>query len=331
MKIHKYMIVFLLLTIVCPLRVQASTFLSETPPNFKIAFIADQGLGKNAEAVLKLIKSEGAQAVLHQGDLDYKNNPPDWEAQIDRILGADFPYFASVGNHDIKKWYGKGGYQEYLKNRLNRLEIKWDGDLGVKSSVRYKGIFILLVAPGELGYHHDIYIRDQLARDKSIWRICSWHKNMQLMQVGGKKDDTGWGVYEEARKGGAIIATAHDHSYCRTYALSSFVNQTITSHSNRMVITEGRSFAFLSGLGGGSVHKQMLDEPWWAKVYTKTQNATYGALFGIFNVNGIPNKAMFYFKNIHGEVIDHFNVTSTIHNNLVHKGNQQRKTHEIHS
>ncbi|MBI2472277.1 MAG: metallophosphoesterase [Planctomycetes bacterium] len=331
MKSWKYIIAFLVLTVVHPVWAQTSVPPSETPPNFKVAFIADQGLGKNAEAVLKLIKSEGAQTILHQGDFDYKNNPSAWEAQIDRILGADFPYFASIGNHDIKDWYGKEGYQEYLKNRLNRQEIKWDGDLGVKSSIRYKGIFIILVAPGELGYHHDVYIRDQLARDKSIWRICSWHKNMQLMQVGGKKDDTGWGVYEEARKGGAIIATAHDHSYGRSYPLSSFVNQTISSHSNRMVITEGRTFAFFSGLGGGGIHEQKLDEPWWAKVYTKTQNATYGALFGIFNVNGIPNKAMFYFKNINGEVIDHFNVTSTIHNNLVHKGNQQRKAHEIHS
>jgi TM2 domain-containing membrane protein YozV len=113
--------------------------------------------------------------------------------------------------------------------------------------------------------------------------------------------------------------------------LSNFVNQTITSHSNRIVITEGRTFAFLSGTGGAGIHEQKLEEPWWAKVYTKTQHATYGALFGVFNVDGVPNKAMFYFKNIHGEVIDHFNVTSTIHNNLLHKENQQRKTHEIHS
>ena len=329
MKYWKYTITFLVFFIINQIWAQPPVKVSETPLNFKIAFIGDQGLGENAEAVLKLIKSEGAQAVLHHGDFDYENNPPAWEAQINKILGPDFPYFASVGNHDTEKWYGKNGYQEYLKNRLNRLEIKWDGDLGVKSSVRYKGIFIILVAPGELRYHHEIYIRDQLARDKSIWRICSWHKNMQLMQVGGKKDDTGWGVYEEARKGGAIIATAHDHSYGRTYLMSNFMNQTISSHSDRMVITRGRSFAFFSGLGGESIHKQKLNGPWWARVYTKTQNATYGALFGTFNVNGIPNKAIFYFKNIHGEVIDHFNVTSVVHNNLIHKENRQRKAHEI--
>ena len=237
MKSWKYIFVFLLLTVVHPVWARTSVPPSETPPNSKVAFIGDQGMGEDAEAVLRLIKSEGAQAVLHQGDLDCKNNPSAWEAQIDRVLGADFPYFASTGNHDIKKWYGKDGYQEYLKNRLHRLEIKWDGDLGVKSSIRYKGIFIILVAPGELGANLDIYIRDQLAACKSIWRLCSWHKDMRLMQVAGKKDDTGWGVYEEAKKGGAIIATAHDHSYGRTYLMSSFVNQTIASHSNTITIT----------------------------------------------------------------------------------------------
>ena len=313
----KYNIVFLLLTIlvVDSVCAQTSSPASEIPSNFKIAFIGDQGLGKDAEAVLRLIKSEGAQAVLHQGDFDYTKDPDAWNTQINKILGADFPYFASIGNHDTKNWNGKTGYQQYLKIRLNRLGIIWDGDLGVKSSIKYKGIFIIQVSPGDVGFYHAAYIREQLAEDKSIWRICCWHRNMRLMQVGWKKDDTGWGVYEEARKGGAIIATAHDHSYGRTYLMSSFINQTVDSYSNTMTLTEGKSFVFLSGLGGKSIYDQELDGPWWAKIYTKTQGATYGALFGVFNVNGAPNKATFYFKNIKGEIIDRFDVISNVHTN----------------
>jgi hypothetical protein len=172
------------------------------PVNFTIAFIGDQGLGPNAEAVLNLIKNEGANAVLHQGDFDYVDNPAGWDGQINRILGPDFPYFASVGNHDAARFLGSGGYQEFLAARMNRLGIPWDGDLGVRSSFHYNGFFILLTAPGTLGTGHDTYIRDQLASDDSIWRISSWHKNMRLMQVENKTDDTGWGVYEESRKGG---------------------------------------------------------------------------------------------------------------------------------
>ena len=43
---------------------------STTPPNLKLAFVGDQGVGNNAKAVLELIKDEGAEAIVHQGDLD---------------------------------------------------------------------------------------------------------------------------------------------------------------------------------------------------------------------------------------------------------------------
>jgi hypothetical protein len=35
----------------------------------------------------------------------------------------------------------------------------------------------------------------------------------------------------------------------------------------------------------------------------------------VFNVNGVPNTAMFYFKNIKGEIIDRFDVMSNVHMN----------------
>ena len=223
----------LLVAIVLPSQIWAQ---GDLPPvNFTIAFIGDQGLGSNARAVLNLIKNEGADAVVHSGDFDYNNNPAGWDGQINDILGPDFPYFASVGNHDEARFYGSGGYQEFLAARMNRLGIPWDGDLGVRSSFHYNGFFILLTAPGTVGTGHASYIRDQLASDNSVWRISSWHKNMRLMQVECKSDDTGWDVYEESRKGGAIVATGHDHSYARTHLLSSFQNQTVASTGNTLI------------------------------------------------------------------------------------------------
>ena len=103
-----------------------------TQANLKIAFIGDQSLGPNAVAVLNLIKSEGAQAVLHSGDLDYTDDPSTWEAQINSVLGPDFPYFVTIGNHDELAWRGPNGYQQLLVNRFNRLGITWNGDLGVQ-------------------------------------------------------------------------------------------------------------------------------------------------------------------------------------------------------
>ncbi len=298
---------------------------SQTPANFKIAFIGDQGLGQNAVAVLNLIKLEGAQAVLHSGDLDYIDNPTAWEDQINSVLGPDFPYFVTIGNHDELAWSGPTGYQQYITNRFNRLGISWSGDLGVQSTFHYQGIFFVLTPPGiESGFdagNSDTYIRDNLAADGSVWSICSWHKNQTLMQVGGKPNDTGWPVYEEAMKGGAIIATAHEHSYSRTHLLSSMINQTIASTSNTLTLTKGNSFAFVSGLGGQNVRPQLISGPWWASIAAGTclagdticqPNVQPGALFGVFNVDGQPNKALFYFKDVSGRVIDAFTVISNV-------------------
>lgn len=298
----------------------------ETPPaNFKIAFIGDQSTGPNAVAVLNLIKAEGAHVVMHSGDLDYGDNPAAWDAQINSVLGANFPYFVSIGNHDELAWSGPTGYQHYLENRFGRLGITWTGQLGVKSNFYYQGIFFVLTAPGiESGFDDGsspVYIRDQLAADRSLWSICSWHKNMTLMQVGFKPDETGWGVYEEARAGGAIIATAHEHSYSRTHLLSSMINQTVASTSNTLSLTKGNSFAFVSGLGGSNVREQNLSGNWWASIYAATclpadqvcqPNATNGALFGVFNVDGQANKARFYFKDINGAIVDSFVVVSNV-------------------
>ncbi|HKZ80187.1 MAG TPA: metallophosphoesterase [Pyrinomonadaceae bacterium] len=293
----------------------------ETPRNFKIAFIGDQGLGVPSVKVLKLIKAEEAQAVVHLGDFDYIHNPGAWDGQINNILGADFPYFSVIGNHDLKRWKGSDGYQELIKNRFKRLGITWSGDLGVQSSFMYRGIFFVLVAPGVLGSGHATFIRDQLAKDHSIWRVTGWHKNMHLMQSGRKKDETGWEVYEEARKGGAIIATGHEHAYTRTYLLSNIVTQAVANTSANFNISKGKTFVLVSGLGGQSIRPQLRGGDWWATVYARNclprnntckPNATFGALFATFNVDGEPHKAEFYFKDIDGRVIDRFTVVSDL-------------------
>lgn len=295
-----------------------------TPINFKVAFLGDQGLNTNSVAVLNLVRAEGAQAVMHQGDLGYTSDTAAWEAMINQVLGSNFPYFASLGNADDADFVGPNGYQPLLVNRMNRLGIPWSGDLGVRASFHYKGLFVVQVAPGLPGFdtgNMDLYIRDQLAADNSLWSICSWHKNMKLMQAGGKSDETGWGVYEESRSGGAIIATGHEHSYSRTHLLSSMMNQTVASTASTFSLTKGNSFAFVSGLSGDSIRVQKVGGPWFARIYTSTclagdpvclPNANYGALFGILNVDGQANKAFFYFKDVNGVIIDSFTVISEV-------------------
>ena len=51
---------------------------------------------------------------------------------------------------------------------------------------------------------------------------------------------------------------------------------------------------------------------WWAAVYTPEQDANFGALFCIFNENGVENKAHCYFKDIDGRIPDKFDIVSDI-------------------
>ncbi|MBI4312180.1 MAG: phytase, partial [Chloroflexi bacterium] len=293
-----------------------------TAPNLKVAFIGDQGLGGASVEVLNLIKAEGTDMVIHSGDFDYAGDPAAWEAQINATLGANFPYFGSVGNHDTGGW---DAYQQLMVDRLARIPgASCTGEYGVNSACHYQGLFFILSGAGTLGSGHTAYITDQLANDSSTWSICSWHKDQNAMQVGGKGDEVGWEPYEACRDGGAIIATAHEHSYSRTKTLSNMTAQTIDgvwTLADTLNVGEGSTFAFVSGLGGRSIRDQSRCLPStppygcngeWASIYTSTQGAKFGALFIEFNVDGNPKKARGYFKNIAGEVIDSFTVTSSL-------------------
>ena len=279
----------------------------------KVAFLGDQGLGADSVAVLQMIEDEGAEAVMHPGDLDYADNPAAFWNQVNSVLGSTFPYFITCGNHDESQWYAANGYQDRFEARMSALGIPWSGDLGVKSTFVWRGIRFVLTAPGSFGSNHNVYIRDRFAADPtSLWRISTWHKNQTLMQVGTKGNETGWGVYEESRKAGAIIITAHEHSYCRSHLLSDCDNPTIASTSNTLELEaddpattadEGRTFVVVSGLAGESIRDQQRDDPWWASIYASDQGADYGAMFCTFGDAG-PRHASCYFKAINDDIPD---------------------------
>jgi hypothetical protein len=285
------------------------------PKNLKVAFLGDQSVNANAKAVLQLLKDEGVEVVLHLGDLGYENNSPaNWEKQINDVLGADFAYFAVIGNHEGDDW---PDYQQRLKERLKQIpQAQCRGDLGVKSFCHYKGLFFVMVAPGidESGHNpkdnYDLYLADQLAGDQSLWSICAWHMNQTLMQTGDKENEAGWGVYEACREGGGIVATAHEHAYSRTHLMSNFEHQTVADRANHLVIQEGETFAFVSGLAGHSIQPQLLSGDWWAAIYTSSQNASYGALICTFGLKGQSHQAACEFKAVDGTVADSFSLES---------------------
>jgi hypothetical protein len=261
-----------------PTRIYAQS----TQSNFKVAFIGDSGASKNFQSVLDLIKSEGTDMVLHQGDFDYSAGPSVWMNKVDTTLGSSFPYFGSDGNHD--NW-DSDGYARFFTDRIRSLGISvtpdpGSGTISPSYSITYKGL--KMVFSKENG--DPTFIDNQLKSDSHTWKVCSWHKNQQYMQVGGKGNAQGWPDYE----------------------------------------TPGKTFAFVSGIGGNGIRNQDRCLPTtypygggtgcnyiWANIYTSDQGAKYGALFITFNVNGNPNKASAYFKNIDGQIVDQFDITAS--------------------
>lgn len=308
-----------------------------------IAFISDQGVGPFAKDVLATVKKEGTDLLLIQGGLGYGGSPQEWQAMIDAALGTDFPVLASVGDHDIKQddkpkdshnghWLGDGGYQEILERRLTRVdEMGCDGQIGVQATCQFQGIQIVLSGIGTLpdqldDQDHVSYLAEAFQSSTARWRICSWHKVQHLIQVGEQKDETGWRVYDTCRRAGAIIATGHQHNYSRTHLMSDFANQQIGSVEDTLYLSPGRSFAFVSGLGGKSIsgggRAEGRDNPWWAKVYApketktstdrKVDDVTYGALFCTFFAQGQPERADCRFKTIDGTQEDKFTVITRV-------------------
>ncbi|NND91864.1 MAG: hypothetical protein HKN42_13470 [Granulosicoccus sp.] len=273
-----------------------------------VAFLGDQGTGSDARDVLSLVAEEGTDLLMIQGDLGYADNSAaQWEANLTDALGKDFPVLTIVGNHENYEW---PTYRSYIQQRINRAgELSCTGDTGVKATCQFRNIDIVQVAPGinevagvKSQDNYDGYIRTSFSDAESRWRICSWHKNQNAMQTGSKGDSTGWGVYDACLDAGAMIAMAHEHAYSRTYLLSDFANQTVAHYGSDMTLEPGKSFAFVSGLGGREVRPQKRGGDWFASIYTATQGATHGALFCHFEAT----TADCYFKAIDGAVPDRF-------------------------
>lgn len=195
------------------------------------------------------------------------------------------------------------------------------------------------------GTDHANYMDTQLAADNSLWSVCAWHVNQRDMQAGGKGDEAGWPAYQTCQKHGALIATGHEHSYSRTMTLSNVGNRTAnhgaTGQPAEVTLDEGNTVVMVNGLAGASARAidcSLKTNPWWSTIYGtnfylknrvvinettsscggSVPNLSHGVAFVEFNVdtNGDgtyePDKARAYFKNINGQIIDEYIITSKL-------------------
>ncbi|MFK7997154.1 MAG: metallophosphoesterase [Granulosicoccus sp.] len=274
----------------------------------KVAFIADQGISSSSRAVLSLIAGENTDIVVIQGDLGYEPDTAlQWDQNLTNALGRNFPVISAVGNHEDFEW---PLYQRLIRERMNRASgLSCTGDIGVKASCTFGNLQVVQVAQGiqnvpgvKPNDNYDEYIRSSFNNSVSRWKVCSWHKNQQAMQVYSKPDETGWDVYDACLDSGAMVVSGHAHTYSRTYLMKDFRSQEVAHRSNEMTLEPGRSFAVVSGLGGRDIRPQENSGDWFASVYTQSQGATHGALFCDLE----ESSAQCYFKSVNGAVPDQF-------------------------
>jgi len=257
----------------------------------KVAFVGDQGLASaRAGRVLQLVRDWGADPLVILGDFDYVNSPAQWWQLISGNLGDDYPILAVGGNHDVPAW---SGYQQLITENLKASGIadSCTGTPGVDMACYYKGIFFLLNQVGTRGSISS-YITSAtrvLEANKEIpWKFCGWHKNQQIYQTGDKSDETGYEILDLCRRYGAVVCTAHEHSYSRSVLMSDFASADWVEPKqiDDLQLSLGESFVFVSGLGGNSIRAWRggaQNNPWWAANAASDNGVNYAALLCTFS------------------------------------------------
>ncbi len=288
------------------------------PIGLKIAFLADQGLGKPARSVLDLVGRESADMVFYVGDLDYKRSPGKWQRMIlDRFgTSPSIEHFMVLGNHDVEIFAPSLGakYARIAQSFHERASsCCCEGRIGAKALCTYKGLaFLQIGKPAVCNNDVSSWVRDQFESlgDSWPWKICLFHMQMHLMQMGGKRDNTGWGLFEACREAGALVVNGHDHRYARTHLLSDYQHGTVANSSSVLHLEPGRSVLILSALGGNSIRRassHLRSEPWWAaSLSAGDPNEQFGACFCRFEGS---RRANCYFKTTDDIVIDQFVLT----------------------
>jgi predicted phosphodiesterase len=303
--------------------------LSSTQRGLRVAFLGDQGLGDTAKAVLQLVAREKADALVHLGDFAYDEAAPaGWDAQVDGILGHDFPYFAAIGNHDVGSWPGPGGFAELLSARLARIpDARCSGEYGVNALCSFRGLDFVLSGVGTYGSGHEAFLEASLAQSNAAFRLCIWHKNQHDMQTGAKTDEVGWQAYRICAHHAAIVITGHEHTYARSKTLAAIGDRSsghgALGEPDQLLLAADRTVVFVAGLGGESARPRTEDhlgDSWWASSYAQNyqlQNGQltgsapdilFGALFIDFNVDDDPYRATGYFKTTDDQVQDRFTI-----------------------
>ena len=255
-------------------------------------------LYSRARDVLTAAKDNGAELIVHAGDMDYESAPRMWRYFVDETIrnqGMDF--LAVKGNHDADGWDGvqnlwsgnPEGYAAQLRGTVPA-RANCRGSYGEDMVCDYGPVAFVLSSVGveeagegsDTNRRHYEFLERALSGSNARWKVCVWHMNMEDMQVSYKGDSTGWGAYEICRKHGAFIVTGHAHTYSRTKQMARFGTKQWSHTKKDLRVSgnddsrihlhpgeeDGTSAVAVVGFGGYKNEAMLRGGKHWAKVYS---------------------------------------------------------------
>jgi len=284
------------------------------PAGLTLAFVGDSGVA-HLDETLHLIRQEGASAVVFNGDTSYMQQNGDWVELFKKHLGST-PFFVAA----------RGGDTNSLGDLQERTSATWAssntsqcrGEVGVQNVCTHRGMGLLLsggsaqqaVCATGSRQRKAFFEKalSEFAQQDVHWPICvfDFHSN--------RAPSTGWTNYRLCLKRGALIISSHQHPYTRTHEVTMVTDKAPHVHISRRVepgsgvagaavMREGHSVVVFTGkesvgsdLGSGEA----------AIAPTQRSVVGHGAFFCRFHVEGDPDLARCFFKDIAGNVADDF-------------------------
>eukprot|EP01064_Diplonema_japonicum_P015108 TRINITY_DN2287_c0_g1_i4.p1 TRINITY_DN2287_c0_g1~~TRINITY_DN2287_c0_g1_i4.p1 ORF type:complete len:447 (+),score=84.28 TRINITY_DN2287_c0_g1_i4:1068-2408(+) len=308
----------------------------------KIGFLGDTSDKSSAGLAYRLMRDDGVDLVMQNGDFDYTNNPKKWGRFLDSNWfghGKEHVVMTS-GNHDIKKWYGSRGYQNVLYSRMSKdlrdactgRDQSLASDYGLWMSCKYQGVHMVMIGWRQLSPSWPRrrensttmqpavdFIDNSFAGSTEPWRVCMWHRPEGTYQA-GHRYPRAYGLsqaFDACRRNGAFIVSGHSHLYSRTKLLSSFSSRTVSPRSspNDVKLSCGESMFVVSGLGGWN---RGLDKDgpaagrsWIETRYTQSVGTeTIGVLVCDLAESGEGGECR-YIMGVNATEQDSFNISST--------------------
>jgi len=302
----------------------------QTP--FRVGYIGDIGESAAAVANLRMIAAERADLLVFEGDFTYVDRPDNFFRDLDATIGTQQRALFVIGNHDVARWTAcaactgtapgvaaNSGFTARINAHMARSGIasSCTGAVAENQVCQVNGgtMTFALSGVGTRGTGHAAYIDTVMSQSRAPWKICNWHKNQRIMQLNTKSDETGWAVYASCLAAGAMVATGHEHSYCRSVTMTNFQQGTLLdptrANPQAVEFAAGRSIVFVSGLGGQSIRawdNTLAANRWWTNNRATQNGASNGALFCDY----LGTTANCYYKERVGTWTERFSMTTRL-------------------